>query len=256
MTDEDLIFDSTPVEQEDVDLLAGSIARFGPTEREQAMCRDLYRDHKSERDEAWRYCIAPRTMRNMARATRNRIAAEMAEWDLLSLAELHEERRRVVLLRQHALRAFEDSQQDEPRLRHRGGACRYLEIAVRLGSLKRRMAAEIRARTRREAAQPARTVPAELPVGGGPAGGGRESFSSECKEESKHAGEKDSRPLRRRKILRGRRLRLPRFDRNLLIVRPAVARWIGIRRSCERKWGRWCTGIPPPRALEGPSCVT
>lgn len=267
MNDEDLDLDNRPVEQEDVDFLAGSIARFGPTEREQAIYRDLYRDGKSEHDEAWRYLVAPRTMRNIARATRNRLAAEMAEWDELSLDELRAERARVLLLRQSALRAFEDSQGDEPRLRHRGGAWRYLEIGVRLGSLKVRMAREIRARARREAARPGsiaatpgQTPPEQTPAGETLPGECRASSSPASKAESKPGDEPDSRPLRvgpavyerspgrRRKILRGRRLRLPGFDRRALFVRPVATQGAGLRRHHAAQRGLWRSGIPPPLA--------
>lgn len=246
MTDEDIALDGTPVEQEDLELFARSIARFGPTEREQAICRDLYRDQKSEHDEAWRYCVAPRTMRNMARVTRDRLAAEMADWDLLSLAELHEERWRVVRLRQMALRAFEDSQQEEPRLRHRGGAWRYLEIAVRLGSLKRRMATEIRERTRREAEVAPGTADLATPVSAAPTLSDTSAVNNETHRRAAYATVAG----RRRKILRGRRLRLPRFDRSLLLMRPAAAWRAVLRRRQALERGGWRTGIPPPRASE------
>jgi hypothetical protein len=242
MFDESLLSERNLEEQLDLELLAGPIARFGPTERERAIYAAIYIHEQSEHATAWRYGIAPRTMRNVARAMQGRLAEIADEWDQLSEAELSAEWTRLDGLHRLALQAFADTQEDEPRFKHRRPSTDYLLIAVRLGAMKVRLGVEIRRRRKLESQ---RQAPVATEIAPEPPPTAPEPVAAEPLVRRSRSG--------RRKILRGRRLRLPgvvgrRPARGVAAVRQ-VTGWARQRLMA----GPWRCGIPPPVAAEAPS---
>src|SRR4051794_40971088 len=82
--------------QAELDILrATRLAEFGPTSRDRAICMVLLFDQEPAEEVAERYRLAVRTVENIARTTRDRIAREQAVWRRMSLVELVDEEERL-----------------------------------------------------------------------------------------------------------------------------------------------------------------